>query len=764
MHTRLGRVAIVNTLDGATSEVEILPAATRRSDDCLHGIEESRVTPRRFSLPSQRGVSRSFPPTLMADAQAGQSSQELILRMSQQGIAVEVISEVLQIEGDSVVQILQQSGNAQDSSCSTLANHEQRFMSEVKELLTDPVELCCPISLQLMEDPVIAEDGYTYERSCIQRSLEVKRESPMTNQPIQSLALIPNRDKKSAVVVYREAVVKKGISIKHNLLSSTSIDEALKLLDKAELFVRPLLPDTSARRKLVALLMIRVKLLGSSRDAIILEITVLLFEIEGSNQVRCFLNDIQEHEVLCLLEKLEDDMVTRLRDTNVNLYKHKDAIDLELARRLARRAMRVGNDAPLEELWMLMRQHDHKDSWARAAAVLLASCMPWLDVNLQMLGDKLLDHAHICLDSRDLAVSTAKDFFKHDLRIPAAPDWPPKECASIVMELAIRTSDDNLRRIRLLAEAYKMNPANGHLRAEVLKHLHQRRFSAGWEGAATVMYERLFLKLVCADKQEIPEDLLPRLTLSNDQLQELSAEELLFLGEQIGLNRQTDGSRLIVKAAELFATVGAEERSQDAFLRAFSLDPHNAEAADGLIQTVMTMKQKGCQGGPLMSFKWDLSGYDFTSFRKGDKQTSNLLPLSQWGIKAWLTLYPVGEKESLAGKASLHIDWETGAGNDDCCVRGNASSAKQTQTPFLFGPGKWIRRNFMDTSEILLQPGRQKISTSSGGGATSCQTPRPKVKATNGNMDLKLELAGLRRARAASSGFSARRKPQRWQV
>lgn len=58
MHTRLGRVAIVNTLDGATSEVEILPAATRRSDDCLHGIEESRVTPRRFSLPSQRGVSR----------------------------------------------------------------------------------------------------------------------------------------------------------------------------------------------------------------------------------------------------------------------------------------------------------------------------------------------------------------------------------------------------------------------------------------------------------------------------------------------------------------------------------------------------------------------------------------------------------------------------------------------------------------------------------------------------------------------------------
>jgi len=57
---------------------------------------------------------------------------------------------------------------------------------------------------------------------------------------------------------------------------------------------------------------------------------------------------------------------------------------------------------------------------------------------------------------------------------------------------------------------------------------------------------------------------------------------------------------------------------------------------------------------------------------------------------------------------------------------------------------------------------RQKISNNIPG--SNCQTPRPKVKPTNGNADLKLELAGLRRARAASSGFSARRKPQRWQV
>eukprot|EP00913_Durusdinium_trenchii_P029763 g27891.t1 len=52
--------------------------------------------------------------------------------------------------------------------------------------------------------------------------------------------------------------------------------------------------------------------------------------------------------------------------------------------------------------------------------------------------------------------------------------------------------------------------------------------------------------------------------------------------------------------------------------------------------------------------------------------------------------------------------------------------------------------------------------------------PRPSPKATPSpnatparpsvdSVELKLELAGLRRARAATSQFSARRKPQRWQ-
>ena len=100
---------------------------------------------------------------------ASPQDEKLILRMSRQGMSVEAISKVLQIKGDtvvqilqqgaSVVQILQQGASAKDSIWSTSATDEKNLMSEVKDLLRYPEELCCPISRELMEDPVIAEDG-----------------------------------------------------------------------------------------------------------------------------------------------------------------------------------------------------------------------------------------------------------------------------------------------------------------------------------------------------------------------------------------------------------------------------------------------------------------------------------------------------------------------------------------------------------------------------------------------------------------------------
>ena len=54
----------------------------------------------------------------------------------------------------------------------------------MKRLRWDPEELCCVISGSLFEDPVVACDGFTYERKDIQQWVRDKPTSPKTREPL----------------------------------------------------------------------------------------------------------------------------------------------------------------------------------------------------------------------------------------------------------------------------------------------------------------------------------------------------------------------------------------------------------------------------------------------------------------------------------------------------------------------------------------------------------------------------------------------------
>ena len=66
-----------------------------------------------------------------------------------------------------------------------------------------PDEFLCPITREVMKDPVIAEDGYTYERSAIVAWMEKgKTSSPMTNGLLNTKQLTPNRSLKMLIQRY----------------------------------------------------------------------------------------------------------------------------------------------------------------------------------------------------------------------------------------------------------------------------------------------------------------------------------------------------------------------------------------------------------------------------------------------------------------------------------------------------------------------------------------------------------------------------------
>jgi len=69
-----------------------------------------------------------------------------------------------------------------------------------------PKAFCCPITQEIMSDPVVANDGHTYERVAIEAWLLHHDTSPMTNQRLDNKTLTPSHTLKSMI---REFVDRK---------------------------------------------------------------------------------------------------------------------------------------------------------------------------------------------------------------------------------------------------------------------------------------------------------------------------------------------------------------------------------------------------------------------------------------------------------------------------------------------------------------------------------------------------------------------------
>lgn len=66
-----------------------------------------------------------------------------------------------------------------------------------------PSHFICPILQEVMIDPYVASDGYTYDRKAIELWLSTNDSSPMTNLRLPNKSLIPNHSLRSAIMDWR---------------------------------------------------------------------------------------------------------------------------------------------------------------------------------------------------------------------------------------------------------------------------------------------------------------------------------------------------------------------------------------------------------------------------------------------------------------------------------------------------------------------------------------------------------------------------------
>ena len=67
-----------------------------------------------------------------------------------------------------------------------------------------PDEFMCPITHEVMEDPVVAADGHTYERAAIERWVAKKLMSPKTGGALGSATIFPNHSIRSQIREWQE--------------------------------------------------------------------------------------------------------------------------------------------------------------------------------------------------------------------------------------------------------------------------------------------------------------------------------------------------------------------------------------------------------------------------------------------------------------------------------------------------------------------------------------------------------------------------------
>eukprot|EP00831_Metopus_contortus_P058646 TRINITY_DN50781_c0_g1_i1.p1 TRINITY_DN50781_c0_g1~~TRINITY_DN50781_c0_g1_i1.p1 ORF type:complete len:144 (+),score=34.49 TRINITY_DN50781_c0_g1_i1:466-897(+) len=89
----------------------------------------------------------------------------------------------------------------------------QQQLQEVEELLRSHM---CPIVYSIFKEPVIAEDGHTYEKQAITQWLQTHRCSPLTREPMGKKLFVDYKTKQVILELQEKKKKKKKKKIRGN--------------------------------------------------------------------------------------------------------------------------------------------------------------------------------------------------------------------------------------------------------------------------------------------------------------------------------------------------------------------------------------------------------------------------------------------------------------------------------------------------------------------------------------------------------------------
>lgn len=114
------------------------------------------------------------------------------------GLPPAEIAKLLGVDEAAVTAALAVAGEA--SGGKVLGSNLQE---KLDDLLNEDPDLCCPVSLMLFTNPVVASDGFMYNKDSLDNLLKARMVSPMTREPLKK-EYFPAHERKRTAYEFRQ--------------------------------------------------------------------------------------------------------------------------------------------------------------------------------------------------------------------------------------------------------------------------------------------------------------------------------------------------------------------------------------------------------------------------------------------------------------------------------------------------------------------------------------------------------------------------------
>jgi flagellar biosynthesis GTPase FlhF len=113
-------------------------------------------------------------------------------------------SEMAMRRAETAIQLAEKEAQQRrDAELRATMESEERKKAQEALAFTPPNHFFCPILQEVMDEPYVAADGFTYEYRTIKTWLENNNTSPMTNLSLSHKYLVPNHSLRSAILEWK---------------------------------------------------------------------------------------------------------------------------------------------------------------------------------------------------------------------------------------------------------------------------------------------------------------------------------------------------------------------------------------------------------------------------------------------------------------------------------------------------------------------------------------------------------------------------------